>query len=250
LKNLAYAGDYKRGKVRISGNHPAIVDRAAFERAQAAMSTRRPQRRDRSVKGYLLAGLVECASCQRTMYGLLRERKWRRKDGTEVRRSYRYYECPARPQSGLSRGLHASWGAETLEKAVFERIDAIADREDATGIGVTGGTTGGTTRKSSRDGIDQAVRRLRSAAMRVAAGNGQISEFTAARAELKKRRARGPANSVAPASMSVRKALEAAKSEDPDLARRSVVMLIAKVTAGVDVVEVRLRVSASTAPPA
>lgn len=232
LRNPTYAGDYRRGKVRIPGNHPAIVERAVFERAQAAMLTRRAQRRARSVKGYLLAGLVECASCQRTMHGLLRKRKWRRKDGAESRRSYRYYECPSRPQSGAA---HASWRAEKLEKAVFDRVSLVAesavDSDAPVQVVVAGESVG--------RGIDEAVRRLRSAVMRVAAGSGQMAEFTAARAEL--RGARISAKSEAPAAMSVRKALDAARSEDRDLARRAVIALVAKVTAGVDMVEVRLR---------
>lgn len=142
-----------------------------------------------------------------------------------------------RPRKPGSRGVGA---------AVFERIGATAGGE--TILGTTGDGSGGPADPSSRGGIDDAVRRLRSAVMRVAAGSGQISEFTAARAELRKHRARSAASSTAPAGISVREALYAARSGDRDLARRAVIALIAKVTAGPDTVEVRLRFESSALP--
>ncbi|MBI2964584.1 MAG: recombinase family protein [Chloroflexi bacterium] len=235
LKNPAYAGDYKRGGVRIPRNHPAIVDRATFDRARGAMSRWKPRRRPRSTEGYLLAGLAECASCHRTMHGLLRERKWVRKDGTESRRSYRYYECPSRPGNGPA---HASWRAEKLEKAVFDRVGRIKELTAVPDAQLRVVVTG---EPASRD-IDAAVRRLRSTVIRVAAGSAQMAEFTAARALLRKLRTGGGA--AAPVRMSVRDALDAVQSADRDLARRAITALIARVSASTDEIDVRLRLDA------
>lgn len=223
LKNPAYTGYYKRRSVRIPGNHPAIVERAVFDRAQDAMSARRPRRRARTREQYLLAGLAICGLCGRTMHGLLRERRWKRKDGSESQRAYRYYECPTRPQGG---GAHPSWRAEVIERAVFERIGLMAGA-----VLLPGGPAG--------EGIGEAVRQVRAAARRIGAGSGLIAEFTTARAQL--RRMRAAARQEALVRMTVREALDAAMSADRDLARRAVVALVAGISVGIDAVEVQLR---------
>jgi ribosomal protein L34E len=231
LRNAAYTGAYRRRSLRISDNHAAIVDRAVFEQAQHLMASRQPRRRRRTRVEYLLAGLARCASCGRALHGLLRQRAWKRADGSEARRTYRYYECPSRPHSGRGgRDAHASWRAEALERAVLEQAGKRA----------AGGRVAVPSHREEA-GVDEAMRRLRTAIGRVAAGSGQIAEFTAARARL--RRARAAAAAVAaPEEMSVAEAIAAASSADFSVARRAVQALVGTVLAGPGgSVEVKLR---------
>jgi hypothetical protein len=219
LRNPVYTGSYRRRSVRIASNHAPIVDSVMFQQAQDAVARRQPRRRRRTREPYLLAGLAFCMSCGRALHGLLRQRTWRRADGGQVTRTYRYYECPSRPQSGVGRDVHASWRAEELERAVMERAG-----EGRAGRRVT------VSARQEGAGVDDAVRRLRTAIRRVAAGTAQVAEFTLARTRL--RRARAAGSAAAGEEMSVADAVAVASSSDHDLAHRAVRALIDTVRVG------------------
>lgn len=238
LRNQAYVGFYKRRNVRIPRNHEPIIDQATFDRVQDAMAERRPMRRPRQRDGYALAGLVPCSECGRTLHGLLRARNWVRKDGTPAARSYRYYECPGRPLGGKR---HSSFRAEFLESAALDRLEQLAASDSAAGVERRVDIDEG----GPQHDVDMAVRRVRNIIRRVAAGNGQIGEFTAARAQLRRIRAKGPrAESI---SLTLPEAIAKARSSDRSLARRVMSALVESIVATEDQVTVNLR-SESTSP--
>jgi DNA invertase Pin-like site-specific DNA recombinase len=229
LRNPVYTGSYRRRSVKIAGNHAPIIDSVMFHRTQEAVARRQPRRRHRTREPYLLAGLAFCSGCGRALHGLLRQRSWRRADGGQVTRTYRYYECPSRPQSGAMRDAHASWRAEELERAVLERAGEGRAGHRAT-----------VPARQERAGVDEAVRSLRAAIRRVAAGTGQTAEFTQARTRL--RRARAAASATAGEEISVEEAVATTSSSDRDLAHRAVRALVEAVRAGpAGTIEVKLR---------
>lgn len=127
LRNRVYVGTYSRMGLRLVGTHAGLVDRTLFNRAQEIVRQRRPRRRRARPGRYLLGGLLRCGVCGRGVFGLTRRRMWRRKDGTEVSRAYRYYECPARAVRSRGAGEeHPSWRAERLEEAVLAKVTAWA----------------------------------------------------------------------------------------------------------------------------
>jgi len=129
LRNRVYVGTYSRLGLLLVGSHARLVDRAVFNRAEEVLRERRPRRRPARPERYLLGGLLRCGVCGRGVFGLTRKRTWRRKDGTEVSRAYRYYECPARAVRSSGGGTgeeHPSWRAERLEEAVRGQIAAWA----------------------------------------------------------------------------------------------------------------------------
>lgn len=239
LRNQAYTGFYKRRNVRIPRNHVPIIEQATFDAVQEALAERRPRRRPRQRDEYALTGLVACAECGRTLHGLLRARKWVRKDGTEASRSYRYYECPGRTLGGSN---HSSFRAEILEGAALDRLERLAASD----------TGNGAVRRivledaGPEHDVDLAVRRVRNMARRVAAGNGQIGEFTAARAQLRRVRAQEPRDESV--TMSLTEAIAAARSDDRPVARRVMSALVERIVASGDEVAVTLRSDLAAGP--
>jgi len=131
LRNRVYTGSYARYGMRIASNHERIVERDVFNRAQAVMSSRSPERRDRSLTPYLLSGLARCWSCGRGMHGIERSRKWTRVDGSKASRAYRYYACSSR-SAGMENEkeeAHPGWRESDLDRATLDVLRAeSADR--------------------------------------------------------------------------------------------------------------------------
>ena len=115
LRNRTYAGTYERFSSRVAGNHEALVPPAVFARIQRQMDERATRSGSARGKPFLLSGLVVCEACGSHMIGVTRHRSWTRKDGTEARQTYRYYQCEAAANQGRcsSRG-HAARGLDAL----------------------------------------------------------------------------------------------------------------------------------------
>ena len=129
LKNKAYVGTYERYGFMVAGNHAPLVDRAVFNAAQARMT--KPRAADVEAQ-FLLGGLVRCVRCDHSVPGLSRKRSWRRRDGTQATRVYRYYEwaeCPRRRHSQDRQDdedVCPRWRAGELEELVKERIASLS----------------------------------------------------------------------------------------------------------------------------
>ena len=108
LRNRAYIGTYARFGIRVPGNHPPLVDQEIFRRAQERMLARRPRRGVRGAEApFLLSGLAHCSACDSLMIGVIRRRAWKRKDGSQQRVAYRYYQCQSRANRSTCFLQHA-----------------------------------------------------------------------------------------------------------------------------------------------
>ena len=96
LRNRAYLGTYSRFGVRIPDSHPALANADEFRKVQDRMAQRRRGGSGRSVKPFLLSGLVFCARCGNRMIGVSRKQQWKTRDGEERKATYRYYQCESR----------------------------------------------------------------------------------------------------------------------------------------------------------
>lgn len=129
IRNPVYLGEARQGRLRNPGAHEALVDRATWQACQVAGP--RPARS--GGEPALLAGLVRCASCSRTMTStLMRGRRVYR-----CRRRHTAGDCPG-PASILAERLEAyvlglvlphydgirfalAPGTESVDEAVAER---------------------------------------------------------------------------------------------------------------------------------
>ena len=235
LRNRAYVGTYTRLGMRIVASHPALVDRVVFNRAQDVLRLRQPGRRVARPERYLLGGLLRCAVCGRGVFGLTRRRRWRRKDGTEMNRAYRYYECashaPRRRVAGWKEE-HPSWRAELVEAAVRAEVEAWSRsvREDARMV-VVGGPSASRRRRSAERTF---MRSLRD----VAAGSGTLQDLARPLTEL--RQAQADAEEGAGRSVGVWLLVEDALGEDAGAAGAALHALISRVTVGIDRVDVTM----------
>jgi len=109
ITNPVYLGEARSGSFVNRGAHPAIVDRATWEAAQAARGDSTP--RDGN-GGALLSGLIRCAGCRY----LMKADSMRLRDGTKAR----VYRC---------RGEHAMGTCESRAAALASVIEPfVVDR--------------------------------------------------------------------------------------------------------------------------
>lgn len=120
LKNRVYLGTYTRFGVRIPDSHQRLVAQDEFHRVQELMSQRNNSGATRTVRPYLLSGLVRCARCRNRMIGVSRRQKWTTKAGEERTGAYRYYQCESRTNQN-SCGYNTQRSAE-LEAKVRELL--------------------------------------------------------------------------------------------------------------------------------
>jgi site-specific DNA recombinase len=131
LRNRAYLGTYQRLGVRVPGTHTALVSPDDFRRVQERLSERRTNYSPRNVQGFLLSGMVYCASCDNRMIGVSRRQSWtRRRDGSEQVAFYRYYQCESRTNQGICS--YNTQRAEDLEEIVRQQLKGIDPRQLAT----------------------------------------------------------------------------------------------------------------------
>ncbi len=120
LRNRVYLGTYSRFGMVVPASHPALITREEHRQAQEQMERRRPHRRQAQKEPFLLSGLVRCEHCGNRMIGITRRQSWRRKDGSQVERVYRYYQCQSRTNRSLCQ--YRTWRAIALEAAVKQRL--------------------------------------------------------------------------------------------------------------------------------
>jgi site-specific DNA recombinase len=120
LRNRVYLGTYTRFGVRIPDSHQRLVANDDFKRVQEIMHQRNRSGTARTVRPYLLSGLVTCARCWNRMIGVSRRQKWTTKGGEERSASYRYYQCESRTNQN-SCGYNTQRAAE-LEAKVRELL--------------------------------------------------------------------------------------------------------------------------------
>ena len=98
---------------------------------QERLSDRRTNYSPRTVTGFLLSGMVICASCDNRMIGVSRRQSWtRRRDGSEQVASYRYYQCESRTNQGICS--YNTQRADELEETVRKQLTEIDPRQLAT----------------------------------------------------------------------------------------------------------------------
>jgi site-specific DNA recombinase len=68
LQQRAYLGEARHGEFVNAAAHEPLIDRVTFERAQLARQGAAPRRRGDD-EGFLLAGLIRCAHCRRSLGG-------------------------------------------------------------------------------------------------------------------------------------------------------------------------------------
>jgi site-specific DNA recombinase len=131
LRNRAYVGTYQRLGVRVPGTHPALVSPEDFRRVEERLQQRRTNFSPRSVSSFLLSGMVVCASCGNRMIGVSRRQTWtRRRDGSEMLASYRYYQCESRTNQGICS--YNTQRADELEATVRQKLAEIDPKQLAT----------------------------------------------------------------------------------------------------------------------
>lgn len=116
LRNRLYLGEVHSHGIYYPGEHPALIDRATFERAQRKLDpqNRRVQGNLRRVQPvYLLRGLLTCAACGRAMTTASTHR------GASV---FRYYRCSTRNHQGRKACPTTQVPAEALEAYVADQV--------------------------------------------------------------------------------------------------------------------------------
>src|SRR5258707_4139938 len=111
LTNAIYAGKVNHKGTIYPGEHAPIVEAALWEEVNAEIGTRRRQRSDvvRARQNALLAGLLFCAGCQRSMVATYTSKRDRR---------FRYYVCQSARQKGWASCPTKSVAAALIEDSV------------------------------------------------------------------------------------------------------------------------------------
>ncbi len=117
IENEVYTGTFVWSDIRVENNHPAIIDRQTWEKAQARRN-RKAQLGGRAQNDfYLLSGLLRCGTCRgATMVG----RKARK--GKYV---YKYYICNNYASRGLTACPGGYFRADRIEEMVLQDIEDI-----------------------------------------------------------------------------------------------------------------------------
>ncbi|HST34936.1 MAG TPA: recombinase family protein [Solirubrobacteraceae bacterium] len=155
LRNRTYLGETHYGDRLVRDSHPALVDRATFERAHPGEE--RPKRRAAAV--FPLSGFATCAGCGEVLVGA---RAGRDKEGNG-RRAYR---CRASLKSW--NGTHclapANVLADLLEGYLVERIKLAYEQDGLSHVAASVADTDGTIEEvqSELDAAEREVERFAS----------------------------------------------------------------------------------------
>jgi site-specific DNA recombinase len=119
LTNVLYLGKLTYKTELHDGEHPAIVDDAVFNRAQALLKRNRLSGGSevRNKFGALLKGIIRCEACGYAMVPTHTTR-----NGTK---RYRYYVCSAAQKRGWHTCPTKSIPAQEIERFVIDQIRAI-----------------------------------------------------------------------------------------------------------------------------
>lgn len=220
LRNRAYVGTYSRHGFRLASSHEPLVERDRFNRVQELLARRKPRRRVRARRVFPLGSIARCALCGRALHGLTRTRRWRRRSGESVERSYCYYECPARVGSADE---HPSWRADALESAVLGQLGSLVASRPHAQVTDPGAPEG-------RELVARAERDFMQIYRSTAAGRGTIQSLAGSLNTVTEAR-RDAAVSADAAAATAGHTLMAARSGDRDTASRAMRALLERVVA-------------------
>ena len=112
VENEVYTGTFTWGDIRVENNHPAIIEKTAWDFAQARRK-RKAELGGRAQNGvFLLSGLVRCGACSgATMVG---------RTARKGKYIYRYYSCNNYASKGTCSAGYCR--CDKVEKAVIEDI--------------------------------------------------------------------------------------------------------------------------------
>jgi len=118
LTEPLYAGMQKLGNETFKGEHPAIVTKATFDRAQRMLDANRRNSgaSHRNRHGALLRGILRCAACDSAMTHAFTERRGK---------AFRYYRCTHAIKNGAAACPTGSVPAAKIESFVVEQIKRI-----------------------------------------------------------------------------------------------------------------------------
>ncbi len=117
LENEIYIGTFIWGYIQIENNHPAIIDKAIFEKAQARRFRKLELGGRAQNSTFLLSGLLKCARCnEATMVG---------RTARKGKYTYRYYRCSNYATKGTSICKSHEYRADELERLVLEDIKKL-----------------------------------------------------------------------------------------------------------------------------
>ncbi len=117
LKNQTYAGRIRAGADVVDGQHTGLVDAPTFDAVAARLGRAGRGKLPRTCETYLLVGLVRCAACGHAMTPASARARGR---------EYRYYRCITRDKRGKDACPTKPLPAGELERAVMDRVHAIA----------------------------------------------------------------------------------------------------------------------------
>lgn len=118
LRNPVYIGVVEQNGQRFAGTHPAIVELAVFERAQALTPTkRRLEQANKVDRAYPLTGVLVCAECGSNMTSHYVQRP---------NRIVPYYRCTKTFRLGWDACKTRQINADVAEREVSALIDDLA----------------------------------------------------------------------------------------------------------------------------
>jgi site-specific DNA recombinase len=122
IENEVYAGTFIWGEIRIEDNHPAIIERSAWDEVQ------RRRRRKKELGGrsqnqlFLLSGLLRC-QCGASMVG---------RTARKGKYTYRYYVCNDYASKGTTTCPGGYFRAEKIESMVMNDIKVFSRQRKPT----------------------------------------------------------------------------------------------------------------------
>ena len=126
LRNRAYVGTYSRFGVKVPDSHPAIIQNYVFSTVQERLKSNVKRGTFPQREPFLLTGLAYCGYCNNRMMGINRSQTWtRRREGKEMRKDYRYYQCQSRANQSFCR--YNTRKADDLENSVLAELRKLSD---------------------------------------------------------------------------------------------------------------------------
>jgi site-specific DNA recombinase len=149
LRNRSYLGETRYGDRLVRDSHPALVDRATFERADPGEE--RPQRRAAAV--FPLSGYATCANCGEVLIGA--------RAGARGE-SLRTYRCRASLASwkGERCSTPTNILADRLERYVVEQLKQAYEQSVTHGVAAAVGGTDNSSFEDVQAELDAAEREL------------------------------------------------------------------------------------------
>jgi DNA invertase Pin-like site-specific DNA recombinase len=127
LTNEVYTGTFIWRDIRVESSHPAIISRAAWEKALVRRQRKKELGGRAQNSFFLLSGLLKCSKCNGTALAGRTARKGKK--------TYRYYTCNNYASRGPKTCHSGYYRADELEKMVLEDIrEMVADSAAAINI--------------------------------------------------------------------------------------------------------------------